>query len=205
MPRRNGRSGVLPVASSSSGLGRLGGKTIRQGQEPVLVSYLLDVIKPRSGYAVVQQLAVRHTGEHGALGGDVARDLDLAHDLADLYELRRTGVWMLFEEPALGPAIRVIVVPDIAEQEIGRRPVHNHAHGLVDSNRPEVLVPGPLHPMELQSRLRRIELQIERRRLRGPLLLAVQLCEGFSNVSAMRKSTSDPVDRCQFRFRRRRW
>ena len=152
---------------------------IRQGQERVLVSYLLDVIQPLSGYAVVQQLAVRHTGEHGALGGDVARDLDLAHDLADLDELRRSGVRMLFEEPALGPAIRIVVLPDIAEQEIGRRPVHNHAHALVDPNRPEILVPGPLHPMELQSRLRRIELQIERRRLRGPLLLAVQLCEAL--------------------------
>ena len=66
-------------------------------------------------------------------------------------ELRRTGVWMLFEEPAFGPAIRVIVAPNIAEEEIGRRPVHNRAHGLVDLNRPGVIVPGPVHPMKLQS------------------------------------------------------
>ena len=161
-------------------LGRLGGKMIRQGQKRVLVGHLLDVIQPLGGYAIVQQLAVRHTGEHGALGGDVARDLDLAHHLADLDELRRSGVRMLFKEPALSPAIRIVVLPDIAEQEIGRRLVHNHAHAVVDPNRPEVLVPGPVHPMELQSRLRRIELQIERRRLRGPLLRAVQLCEALS-------------------------
>ena len=107
-----------PGSQFQQRLGRLGGKTIRQGQEPVLVSYLLDVIKPRSGYAVVRQLAVRHTGEHGALGGDVARDLDLPHDLADLDELRRSGVRMLFEVPAFRPAIRVVVLADIAEQRL---------------------------------------------------------------------------------------
>ena len=95
---------------------------IRQGQERVLVSYLLDVIQLLSGYAVVQQLGVPDTGEHGALGGDVARDLDLAHDLADLDELRRAGVRMLFEALAFRPAIPIVVLPDIAEQEIRRRP-----------------------------------------------------------------------------------
>ena len=153
-------------------LAGFGGKMIRQSQERVLVGRLLDVIQPHSGYAVVQQLAVRHTGEHGALGGDVARDLDLAHDLADLDELRRSGVRMLFEEPALGPAIRIVVLPDIAEQEIRRRPVHNHAHALVDPNRPEVLVPVPVDPVKLQSRLRRIEDRTPSSS--RPLLLAVQ-------------------------------
>ena len=117
---------------------------IRQGQERVLVSYLLDVIQPLSGYAVVQQLAVRHTGEYGTLGADVARDFDLAHHLTDLDKLRRTGVRMLFKPPALRPAIRIVVVADISEQEIGRRLVHDHAHALTDPHRPEVLVPGPV-------------------------------------------------------------
>ena len=112
---------------------------IRQGQERVLVAlvgHLLDVIQPLSGYAVAQQLAVRHTGEHGALGGDVARDLGLAHDLADLDELRRASVRMLLEEPAFRPAIRIVVLPDIVEQEIGRLDAvlcadhGNHGHGL---------------------------------------------------------------------------
>ena len=67
-----------PGSQFQQRLGRLRGKMNRQRQKRVLVSYLLDVIQPRSGYAVVQQLAVRHTGEHGALGGDVARDLDAA-------------------------------------------------------------------------------------------------------------------------------
>ena len=138
-----------PGSQFQQRLGRLGGKMIRQGQESVLVSYLLDVIKPRSGYAVVQQLAVRYTGEHGALSGDVARDLDFAHHLADLDELRRTGVRMLFKPPALRPPIRVVVHADIAEQEIGRCLVRNHAHALTDPHRPEVLVPGPVHPMKL--------------------------------------------------------
>ena len=159
---------------------------IRQGQKRVLVGHLLDVIQPLGGYAIVQQLAVRHTGEHGALGGDVARDLDLAHHLADLDELRRTGVRMLFEAPALRPAIRVVVLADITEQEIGRRLVRNHTHTLTDPHRPEVLVPGPVRPMELQSRLRRIELQIERRRLGCPLLLAAQ------RGKAIRKRVGDP-------------
>ena len=82
---------------------------IRQGEECVLIGHLLDVIQPPGEYAILQQSAVRHSGEHGALGGDVARDLDLTHDLTDLDELRRTGVRMLFKTPAFRPAIRIVV------------------------------------------------------------------------------------------------
>ena len=166
---------------------------IRQGEECVLIGHLLDVIQPPGEYAILQQSAVRHSGEHGALGGDVARDLDLTHDLTDLDELRRTGVRMLFKTPAFRPAIRVVAVADLAQQEIGRRLVHDHAHALVDPNRPEVLVPSAIYPMELQSRLRRIELKNECIRLRGPLLLAVQPGEALDRVSAMRRSTADPL------------
>ena len=91
------------------------------------------------------------------------------------YLRRATVAEVSWPEQALGPAIRIVVLADIAEQEIGRCLVRNHWHALSNPHRPEVLVPGPVHPMELQSRSRRIELQIERRRLRGPLLLAVQL------------------------------
>ena len=73
-------------------LRRLGGQMICQGEERVLVGYLLHVIQPFSGHAVVQQLGVRHIGEHAALSGDVTRHLDLTHNLANLDELRRAGV-----------------------------------------------------------------------------------------------------------------
>ena len=100
---------------------------------------------------------------------------------------------MLFKEPALGPAVPIVVLPDIAEEEIGRRLVHDHAHAAIHPNRPESLIPGPVDPMELHSRLRRIELQIERRRLRGLLLLAVQPGAALDRVSAMGRSTADPL------------
>ena len=160
---------------------------------PGLVGYLLHVIQPFSGHAVVQQLGVRHAGEHAALGGDVARHLDLTHNLANLDELRRAGVLMLFETPPFRPAIRGVVVSDIAEQEIGRRLVHYHAHAAIHPNRPEVSVPGPVDAMELQTRLRRIELQIERRRLRGPLLLAGQLGEAVSKGDGYAEVHAVPV------------
>ena len=125
-------SGDRPLRRTAGGqlqqrLGRLGGKMIRQGKKRVLVSHPLHVVQPFIGYAVVRQLAVRHTGEHGALRGDVARDLNLAHHLADLYELRRTDVRVLFKPPAFRPAIGVVVLPDVAEQEVGGRLVHDHA------------------------------------------------------------------------------
>ena len=132
-------SGARPLRCAAGSelqqrLGGLRGKMIRQGQERVLVGYLLDVIQPLAGHSVGQQLAVRDTGEHGAFGGDITRDLDLAHHFADLDELRRTGVGMLFEAPAFRPAIRIVVLPDITEQEIGRRLVHDHAHATIHAN-----------------------------------------------------------------------
>ena len=175
--RRSGDRPIRSVAGSvlQQRLRSLGGKMINQGQERVLAADALDVIQPLGRHAVVQQLTVRHTGKQGAVAGDVARNLDLAHDLADLDELRRARARMLFDAPAFRPAIRIVVLSDVAEQEVGRRLVHDHAHPTIDPNRPEVLVPGPLHSMELHPRLRRIELQIERRRLGGPLFLARQL------------------------------
>jgi hypothetical protein len=43
-----------------------------------------------------------------------------------------------------------------------------------DANRPEVPVPRLVEPMELHARVRRIHLQVERRRLDGLLLVARQ-------------------------------
>ena len=162
---------------------------IRQGQESVLVVHLLNVIQPLGGYAVVQQLAVRHSGEHGALGGDVAWHLYLAHHLADLDELRRAGVRMLFKTPAFRPAIRIVVHSRRLAAvlcTIMRTP-------LLTRTDQKFLSLARSTRWNCSPGLRRIELKNERIRLRGPLLLAVQPGEALDRVSAMRRSTADPL------------
>ena len=62
-----------------------------------------------------QQLLGR--GRDLPLDLDVARNLDLADGFADLDELRGAGFGMWFEEAALGPAVRLVVMIDVAEQD----------------------------------------------------------------------------------------
>ena len=78
------------------------------------------------------------------------------------------------------------MLPVVEEQKIGRRLVHDHAHALTDLRRPEVPVLGPFDLMQLPSRLRRIELQIEPRRLPVRCSSPFSLPRLSVKVSAMR-------------------
>ena len=111
------------------------------------------------------------------LRSHVPRHLDVAHHFANLDELRGTRVRVSFETPAFRPPIRLVVIADVAEQQTGSGLVDDQPQAATDPHRPEVLVLGPVHPVELHPRLSGIDLQIERRCLRGPLLLARELCE----------------------------
>ena len=74
-------------------------------------------------------------------------------------------------------ARRTAVSPfdDVAEQEAGSGPVDDQPDVATDANGPEVLVLRPVDLVQLQPRMRRVHLQVERRGLDGPLLVTGQL------------------------------
>jgi hypothetical protein len=61
---------------------------------------------------------------------------DLLDPLTDLDDLHRAGRRMLFDAPALGPAICIVVVADIGEQQAGAGLVHDDADVPADTHRP---------------------------------------------------------------------
>jgi hypothetical protein len=85
--------------------------------------------------------------------------------LGQFDELRRAGRRMALDPAPLCPAVRRVVMPDIAQQQARCGPMDNQSDIVIDPYRPEVRVSGPIEPMEMQTRDRRIELQIECRRL----------------------------------------
>jgi hypothetical protein len=106
---------------------------------------------------------------------------------------------MPFDTPSLGPPISRVVVPDIAEQKARGRPMDDQANIFVYTNRPEVRIAGPVEPMEAETKTRRIQLQIKRRRLDRLLLCTGQSGEaggegiGDAEFHRDRRSHSEPV------------
>jgi len=94
-----------------------------------------------------------------------------------LDELRRSCPGMPLQSPALGPLVRRVVMIDVAEQEAGSGPMDNQSDVATDPNGPEVLVLRPVDLVQLQARMRRVHLQVERRGLHHLLLVAGQLRE----------------------------
>ena len=188
-----GRAG-RPLRRAAGGqlqqrLGGLRRQMTGQRQQRILAGDLPDVGQPLGGNAVVQQPVVRDAGEDRPrllLGGHVPRHRHVAHHFADFDELRRSRAGVPLDAAALRPAIRGVVLADVAEQEIGGGLVHDHAQAAAHPHRPEVPVAGALHPVKPHPRPRGIKLQVERRGLGRALLLARQarqaLGKGIGNA-----------------------
>ena len=152
------------------------------------------VIQPLDRHAVAEQIVFRRVGEdgcprrrwsagHPVLAGrrDVHLHIpwhpNLTHRLTDLDELRSSCRGMSFQPPSFCPLVRGVVMVDVAEQEARRRPVDDQPDVATDPNGPEVLVLRPVDLVQLQPRMRRVHLQVERRGLDRLLLVAGQLRE----------------------------
>src|SRR5215472_16360962 len=81
---------------------------------------------------------------------------------------------MPFDLAPLGPRIGGVVVPDVAEKQACRGPVHDQSDVVIDPHRPEIQVAGPIEPMEAEAGTREVQLQIKRRRLDRFLLRAIE-------------------------------
>jgi len=177
-----GRYASGQIEQSFGGLTR---QVVREFQQRVLIGAAY-VGHPLRRYAVPQQLLFRDGGEQRLLrrcdtSGDglfhfnVSGNGDLLHRLPNLDKLRGSGLGMSFEPPALRPLVSVIVMAHVAEQQAGFGLMHDQPDIAVYPNRPESAVLGLVEPMELQTRMSRVQLEIERCRLDGFLLIARQL------------------------------
>ena len=174
------------------------------------------VVQPLDGHAVAQQIVVRRVGEErrprrrrsasrGPFGGrgdvhlHIPRHPNLANRLADLDELRSARRRMPFQSPSFGPLVRRVVMIDVAEQDAGSGPVDDQPDVATDPHGPEVLVLRPVDLVQLQARMRRVHLQVERRGLDRLLLVAGQLREaigegvGDSELHQVSISTGTPI------------
>ena len=111
------------------------------------------------------------------LGRDVLRYLDLADGLPHLDDLGRARPGVTLEPAALGPLVGSIVVVGVAEQEARSHLVNDEPQVAGDARRPEVLVLAVVDAVHLDAGVRRVQLQVEGRCLRGLLLVRRQLRE----------------------------
>ena len=93
---------------------------------------------------------------------------------------------MSFELPAFGPVIGAVVVTDIAQQQAGFSPMNDQPDIAAHPNRPKPVIFRAIELMELQSRMSRVQLEIEGRGLDRLLLVAGELGQ------AVRKCVGDP-------------
>ncbi len=130
----------------------------------------------------------------------VDRDNDLLHGLPDLDQLCGAGLRMRLQLAPSRPVIRLVVVVDVAEQEIGIALVNDQPDVAAHPHRPEVLVLHLVDLVEAHAGIGRVELQIERRRLDGFLLVAGQagkaVGEGIGDAK-VHKITSSMVGNFQ--------
>jgi len=82
------------------------------------------------------------------------------------------------DTPALSPGVRIVMVADIGEQEARLGLVNDDADVAARPHRPEMRVARTLNAVELQTRGRRVHLQIERGCLGRLLLRSGQAREG---------------------------
>src|SRR5665213_18869 len=165
-------------------LGRLAGEVVRQFQQSVLGG-AADIGQPFRRYTIPKELVIRQAGEQRRLRRrppgdrhprrlDVSGDDDLLYRLPNFDELRRAGFRMRFELPPLPPLVGAVVVTDIAKQQAGLSPVNDQPDVCIYPDRPEPPIFGLVQLVELQTRMRRIQLKIEGRSLYGLLLLTRQ-------------------------------
>ena len=165
-------------------LGRLRRQVVGQDQQRVL-GRLLDVAEPLRRHAVAEQFVVGLVGEQrrflrgrrrrqGQFRLHIDRDDDLLDGLADFDQLRGARFGMRLQLAAFRPVIGLVVVIDVAEQKAGGRLVNDQPDVAAHPHRPEVLVLCLVELVEAHAGIGRVELQVERRRLDGLLLVAGQ-------------------------------
>ena len=179
-------------------LGGLAWKVVRELEERVFGGGS-RLVEPLWRHPVAEQVVVRHVVEEPRLGRrrrcglsdgqlprDVARHLDLADGFAHLDDLRGARARVALDHPALGPLVRSVVVVRVAEQQARVGPMHDQAQIAADARRPEVPVFALVDAVELRAGVCRVELQVEGRGLRRPLLVRGQPGE------ARRERVGDP-------------
>ena len=90
---------------------------------------------------------------------------------ANLDDLRGAGLRMDFDLPPLGPIVRIVMMADVAEQQRAVGTMDDQAQIAAASHRPEARIFRAIELVELQARMLRIRLQIERGGLDGFLLV----------------------------------
>ena len=148
----------------------------------------VHILQPFHRHAVTEQLVIADADKQGRLRHrlprrhrllhlDIAPNRNLFDPLADLYQLRSTGARMRFQLAALGPAIRLIVMIDVTQQQASRGFVHDQADIAADPHRPEVRILRPIEFVEVHSRVCRVQLQIKGCGLHRFLLVAGEAAE----------------------------
>ena len=123
-----------PGRQFQQGLCRFARQTVGQFQDAVLIRPA-DIIQPLRRHAVAEQFIIRLARKHrrfwrcGLLDLDVLRDGDLLDRLPNLNELGRAGLGMRLELATLSPAVGIVVVVRVAQQQTAGRPVDDQADG----------------------------------------------------------------------------
>jgi hypothetical protein len=163
-----------PRSQHQQRLGRFRRKVIRE-IEKVVLRRPPNLLQPLRGHSTREQIVHRRIGKQRPLRSrrlHVPRKHHLLHALPNLHPLRGTRLRMRLQPTALRPAISRVVMVRVAQQQASLRPVDDQPNVAADPHRPEVLVLRLLELVELHARGRRVDLEVERRRLDGLLLVA---------------------------------
>ena len=135
------------------------------------------VLQPFYWHAVTQQLVVREVGKKQRLRRScylslhINRNMDLLDNLTQLHQLGRAGGGVCLQLPALGPLVSVVVVADIAKDDIFTSAVENYPKVETDAGRPEIWVPCAGEPVQAEAGVGRVDLQVKSSSLSSLLLL----------------------------------
>jgi len=161
---RNGRS--APGRQLQEGFGRLFGQVFDKLKQCVLAG-VTHVVQPLAGHPVIEELLVGDSGQGWwtcrwfLLHLYIDRNLDLFDSLAHFDQLRGAGFWVHLQPAAPRPAVGLIVVIDIAEQQAPLCAMDDDADAGADPRRPEIWIARPVHAVELEAGPRRVHLQVK--------------------------------------------
>jgi hypothetical protein len=113
----------------------------------------------------------------GLLDLNVPWNDDLLYGFPYFDQLRSASLRVGLQLASFPPLIRPIVMSDVTQQNAGVGPVDDEPNVLIDPHRPEIAVPCFVEPVELQSWIRWIHLEIKRSGFNGTLLVVCQPSE----------------------------
>jgi len=185
--RRHGEAARGGIFEQS--LGGLRRKMVGQREELVLARHS-HVHKPVRGHPDGKQVIFAERDERARRGGDRLGHLvselglqriclsGLLDQFPHLDDLQRPRLRMRLDPAALRPFVGVVVVGDVHQHQAIAGLVHDDAQVAIDPHRPEIRISRLVEAVELQPRLVRVHLQVERRQLRLLLLVVPELGEG---------------------------